>query len=184
MSANFRGKYTYGSGTIDFVVESVAQLVAVLEAADDKADAELLADIFWIPDQTVPPSVPAPKKKKGTITPPPPVPPPASRPKFRISVVAGGFSVGSGDSDAETPERLEIAVAYDTRTGNPLTGYDPLDFKFGDDVRLEPAPVGLTVVSQADNRIVVRPTDSEFKITATGFDPNRDLYVRVLTGED
>ena len=97
--------------------------------------------------------------------------------------VTGGFVVmASGVDDAPVPEALEVNVAYDTRRGNPLKRYNVADFELGE-APVEIALSGLRLDECSGNRMVVALTDTDFRVEVTGFDPNRDLYLRVTPRE-
>ena len=97
--------------------------------------------------------------------------------------VSGGFVVmASGQDDAPVPEALEVRVAYGTRRGNPLKRYNVADFQL-DEAPVEIALSGLHLDECGENRMVVMLTESDFRLEVTGFDPNRDLYLRVTAKE-
>src|SRR5690606_13799640 len=76
------------------------------------------------------------------------------------------------------PERLEILVAYDTSRGNPIKKYHPADF----DVSRRPITLdcgGVDLIEAAANRILIAPRHDDFRLRVSGFDANRDVYVKV-----
>jgi hypothetical protein len=185
--SNYKGKYTYGEANIRFVVNSVHEIVQLISGGNQEADRSLLVDLFSLPadhgDQAAVRTrgrVPTPEPD-GSLQ-PPPVNPPQPQPRsYRVSRIRGGFTVSPGVGPP--PAALEIRAAYDVRRGSALGKWNQADFQF---VR---APIriaeeeGVEIVEHADNRMVVQVTDAGFRLSVTGFDENRDLYVRVRETE-
>ena len=183
---HFRQKYFYGKSYIDFVTQAVAMFVRYLNESDDEPERDLLREIFSIPK---PPESDQPKEKarprkrnKGEVITDVPTVEPRKR-RFTLLKVAGGFTVTRGAPEAAIPVLLEIVVAYDRRRGSPLKKYSATDF------RLDERPITVKIEGAKDeerikNRLVVRVTDAEFRVSVTGFDENRDLFVDVNAKED
>jgi hypothetical protein len=182
---HFKYKYYYGTSYIDFVSQAVATLVRYLNQSDEEPDRDLLKDVFSLPK---PPESNAPKEKSKARKPnagdtiPPDVKTEPTKRRFSLSKVVGGFTIGRGHADAVMPSLLRIATAYDRRTGSPLKKYSPEDFDF-DQLPITVEPIGATVVTKKFNRMLIRVNEPDFKITATGFDENRDLFVDVRVEE-
>lgn len=182
---HFKYKYYYATSYIDFVSQSVATLVRYLNQSDEKPDKDLLKDVFSLPR---PPESETPKDKSRARKPntgetiPPEVETEPTKRRFSLSKVAGGFTVGRGHKDAPAPALLRIAAAYDRRTGSPLKKYSSEDFDF-DQAPISIESIGATVLTKKFNRILIRVDDSNFKVTATGFDENRDLFLDVRVEE-
>ncbi|MEP7270615.1 MAG: hypothetical protein ABI882_03885 [Acidobacteriota bacterium] len=182
---HFRTKYTFAPAYIEFVTRSVAELVGYLSGSDQKPDKYLLRDIFPLigtSNTDGDDAKPEPRKrKKGESATPDPKPEPKKR-RFILSKVAGGFTVSAGDALLSSLAGLDIRVAYDRRRGSPLVKYSPNDFK------LEEPPIGVTysgvkVTKQYLNRLTVKLTQPNFKLTLSGFDENRDLFVSIRPTE-
>ena len=163
--------YTSGVGDLRFVVESVRRICDLVAAEDKEEDRHLLADLF---------PVPGAGGNNGGPTPPIPPPPPTPRPsRFIINRAPGGFSVTSGAEPVPLDSRAEIHVAYDVRRGSALSNYSTADFQLG------AAPIqfqceGAEIVEVGDNSMVARIDDPNgFRLTVTGFDSNRQIYVDV-----
>ena len=105
---------------------------------------------------------------------------------FAVSESGDGFRV-SIDNSAETkPDRARLRVAYDVLRGNPLNHYNRNDFRLRGVGALSVTIEGgiedpATQDSQPkDNELYVRIDDPQnFSIGVQGFDPNRDVFVRV-----
>lgn len=184
--SNYKGKYTYGPENLSFVINSVSQIVKTVSGTEEEADPAILVDLFSLP--AAPDDMNSVKarvkknttEKKGPVTPPvksPPTPKPKS---YRIEKITGGFRVLKGDAGAPPPDILDIRVAYDVRKGNALTKYDKADFQFGKSpIQFAPDTAGVEVLGSELNRMRVKVTAPDFRVSVTGFDGNRDLLVRV-----
>lgn len=154
--------YTSGVGDLAFVVRSVRMIYDLAAAEDKEEDKKLLADIFPMPGRG---------RSGGGRLPPQPR-------HFTIDRIAGGFSVTPGSTPVEAGDRAEIRVAYDVRRGSALNRYRTTDFRLGEaSVRYQPE--GAEIEEVSDNRMVVRITNPQFRIAVTGFDENRQIYVKV-----
>ncbi|HOW17478.1 MAG TPA: hypothetical protein PLC79_00460 [Phycisphaerae bacterium] len=179
-SRNFRDKYEHGAAVINFVKNAPAQILDILSRARQERDWLTLADFFPAPplDEGLPGEDNGPDEGgEGE----PPVPPqPQSRPQpYRIEHAPGGFRIVRDNPEAAPlPTMLEVRVAYDTTRGSPLARYHPADF----DLAAPPTEITLKSaerVAASANRLQVRLTGEDFRIEVTGFDQNRDLYVKV-----
>lgn len=171
-------KYTLGGKTIKTLRLASAGILRSLEQAADADDFVLLSEFFPViqddqPGQRRKPHGP------GKEPAPMPVPPiPASPARYRVTQTERGFRV-KGTDDGDLPSSVTVRFAYDVRRGNPLKKYNPLDFSVlrrGDlTVRTE----GATIIDKAENTLIAQPTHHGFLIEVIGFDPLRDLVVRV-----
>jgi hypothetical protein len=187
-SSNFRGKYYYGPAYLEFVTRSVSNLVHALTAQEEEEDRNILLDIFSLPMEKTEKNPSRPdektKSKPGEDSGRDPWDVEPGRKRFRIRKIPGGFSITRGDRDTSPPVFLEVRCAYDVRIGNPLGKYDAAlmhdaaDFRIGHDGVEISESTGVEMLVKEDNRIRVRITDPEFRISVRGFDPNRDLYVK------
>ncbi|MFB3893949.1 MAG: hypothetical protein ACE15C_18220 [Phycisphaerae bacterium] len=187
-TSNFKFKYTYGTGVIDFVSKCVSELLRIVNQAEQEPDPSITIDFFSIPappedDEAVPARRRTARPRPGTAPGAPPTVPPAATPRrFRIDKLRGGFGIRPGQPGAPAPQFLDIRVAYDVRRGNPLRKYSQADFDIGHDpIRHDSAAI---VVRTAEaNRMLVEVTGADFSLDVTGFDPDRDLYVRAVVKE-
>lgn len=178
-TANFKDRYLYGPGYLSFVKESVAELVAAVMGSEDDAAPELLADLFSLPrDEALPQRVRKEGKpgREPVVTVPPAT---ASKPRYRIGRVRGGFTLSRGSDEARPPAELVVRVAYDVRRGDPFRKYDPADFRLLKDVEMKEESRGLKLQSCSDNQLSLVVTDPDFHMTLVGFDENRDLVINV-----
>jgi hypothetical protein len=183
-TADLKRNYKAGKEYITFVRSSVNRILGFVNETQKEEDPSLLMDFFSLPpspdEEPTTTVVQEPRAKPGTqsiMQPPPiPVPPP---PRFRIQKVRGGFRVIRGEA-AMPPPFIDIRVAYDVRNGNPLKKYHPADFELKKGhIRSE----GVQIVRCEENNIGVRVLRPKFSIDVSGFDEQRDLYVRATTRE-
>lgn len=184
-TAHFKERYKFGTSYLTFVKQAVASLVERLQGEEDNVAPDLLSDLFSLPEERPePPRRPAPAGgTEGPESEPDPrlnlVRTPAP---YRITRVAGGFTLTRGESRSRTPAELQVTVAYEVRRGNPFSKYDPADFQ----LHIPPIAVssdhrGLLQLDASANSLRLKVTDPDFRLTVTGFDVNRDLIVRVVS---
>lgn len=172
-----KNKYTFAPKIIKTLRYAATDLVRTLEQASDSDDFALLSEFFPVASAEEPGRR---KQPHGAGTGPdvPPVPPiPAASPRYRVVQTPAGFRV-KGTDDGDLPPSLTVRFAYDVRRGNPLKRFNPLDFSLlrpGLSVRTE----GVTIVDKAHNTLIAQPVKHGFSIEIDGFDPLRDLVVRV-----
>ena len=172
---------------ITAIRQTPVTLLRVLEAPREGVQKDAFADIF--PREREKGQAAAAVKGNqgnGGIKPPPPPSPPPRPSDFAISESGDGFHVSTNNSAETTPQRARLQVAYDVLRGNPLKLYNRNDFRLRGVGKLpvtieggsaEPAPQGS---QPKDNELYVRIDDpQQFSISVQGFDPNRDLFVRV-----
>ena len=187
-TGHFKNKYKFGPGVIKFVSQSVSELLHIVNQADRKPDPTLTIEFFSLPalpedDEAVPARRRKAKTGKGD-KPNLPVPPlPPRRPKpFKIDELRGGFAIRPDDRDGVLAKSLQIRVAYNVRRGNPLSKFHPDDI---DPESLEVSSPDNSVrveriegIAKKGLTLLVRLLEKNFELKVTGFDVNRDLYVR------
>lgn len=185
--ANFKGKYEAGHRILEFVTQSVIEIVRIITEQDKKEDRTLLADLFSIsapPEQED--SRTRGKKKPGRTGTGPEEPPPVIEPRpipFTIHRIDGGFVVRSGDADGgPSPSALSIRAAYQVRRGNPFRKYHRADFDFSHGMKTR--LTGATILEKKENRLRVKVSSRDFHIEVAGFDPRRDVRVEVRPEEE
>jgi hypothetical protein len=194
-TSNFRDKYKFGPGGIEFVRASVPELIGALRSVDTQPDENMAIEHFFIEREA---------SKSGRRRPRKPTVKVASRPpRFRINRLEGGFSLrppsvtgdadgmGDGPSGGDAtaavgqvpfePFAVSIRAAYDVRSGSALNAWSPFDF----DVAKRPITIehsGVDIRRLEGKQIVAVVTHPDFHVSVRGFDRNRDLFVeaRVL----
>ncbi len=159
-----RKDYVHASSLVDFIVNSVGEICDLATAENREEDKRLLADVFPVPDGEKDP----PDDNGG--------PPPSSPSYVRISSVSRGFSVTAGRHPLRVGDRVEVKAAYARSRGNAFARYRPTDFQI-DQNPISLDSRGVEFTESADNRLVAKITDPQFRISVTGFDDNRDIRV-------
>ena len=177
----FQQKYYYAKSYLGFVRAAPAEIVTLLTAEEMERDPDLLRDILSI---EIPPEADLDEEEveggvggRGRNTGGPGGGPPRLR-RFRITRVESGFAITPGDADALPLEGLQVRMAYDLRGGNPIRAWHPADFEV-DRAPIVVEPEGeCRVLSLEGNNLIVAMSGSDFRVTVTGFDTKRDLFVR------
>lgn len=180
---------------IDAVRNAPSRLLGILESPQEGLQKDALADIFFWdgkwgediqPDETKVDETKVserrkdynPGKRTEIITPPPP--------DFTVDQVStqdsGGFRVKLPAGSEETgPLSARLQVAYVVPRGNPLKHYRDLDFRLHGPEALEVAVTGGSYTpGNAGNELLLTIDDpAQFTLTALGFDPLRDVHIRV-----
>jgi hypothetical protein len=175
-----RKNYRSPQARLQVIKNSVLDLYDLLAEVTEEVDELALSSFFWCSE---PEGGKAGRKKKSPVVIPKP---PEPRPKdFSISSVDGGFSVSTHKdvSPDRFPRIVTIDVAYDVASGNPFKKYSPLDFRLD---KNEGIVVALTkgsgsVVERKENRLKFRVDKSPFKLHLRGFDPLRDVKVKLVS---
>lgn len=144
--------------------------------SDEEADPQALADIF---------SLPEPTQDVGHGGAPPPRPPiilPRKMSIIRVTRASGGFTVSQQPDASQLPQTIEAKVAYEVRRGNSFRRYRPADFRFGSPP-LEIEAESATVLSVNANTMTIGNLKPGFRVAVSGFDPARDLIVKVSSQE-
>lgn len=181
--SKFRNQYKFGSGLIDFVTRSVAEVLSLLHQNDNKPDAAPTIDFFSVKPvvegEPREPGDPAPKPAAGS-RPADAGHPPQPRPtRLTINRRDGGFGIRAGTAPPAMPFLFKVRFAYETRAGNALKAWEADDFTLGKGTQLAVTTTGgVKVITSAGNRLVARVDDADFELAIDGFDPSRDLYVR------
>jgi hypothetical protein len=193
--SNYKGKYTYPAENLSFVINSVSEIIRFITEADKEADKSILVDVFSLPAEPEDPDAVNTKVKKDQGSKPGKKTPPqtgdllpAAPKRFRLEKAAGGFKVLPGDPKAALPKQLFVRVAYAIRSGNPLTKYHPADFELDKDP-ISITSTGMTLThrpgdKKRPNELIADVTDKNFLLSVTGFDENRDLFVRVTVPKE
>jgi hypothetical protein len=185
-SSNFRNKYKFGKSYIEFVTNIVSDIVSSLSAQEEELDSKLILDIFSLPaeEEEAKREIKKKDEKPGSEQNTPDIKVHHNDKKFILEQITGGFSVKSNNAKLSYPAKVEIDVAYDTRKGNPLQKYDISDFRLDQSpIKVRKPPKGMNIIKIRENVIYAEITKDDFEISATGFDQNRDLYVKVRMSE-
>jgi hypothetical protein len=179
-SPKFRGRYQHGPTTLRFVKNAPKELVALLTRPAEGIDKSLLHQLFPMDFPTADSikSVPSKDPGKGESE-TSDVEANGKGQHFQIQKISGGFRIRQSPSAKEPPSAFALALAYEVRRGNPFRQYQPPDFEL-DKLPIRIATHHAEVMTRRANLLTVRLTHSDFTITVTGFDPHRDIRVKLL----
>jgi hypothetical protein len=183
-----RTQYEHGASTLRFVKNSASFLASLLGRPPEGRDRDFLRDLFSIdaPEASAPAGsvntrIPiragSGESGAGAAT-----PGGAATAAVTIGRIAGGFTIRGNAAVAGRPLRGE--VAYRVRAGNPFRKHSPFDFDLlaGDAIATECD--GARLRPTGVNAFELVPGAAKFQISMKGFDPRRDLVVRVVDAGD
>lgn len=175
-----RRNYVSPGDKLRVIKFSLLNFYDMLVRTEEEEDEKALIKFFFtdLPEQ------PGKAKKKPTDTPDKPKEIPKPKPRVaRIDTNSEGFSIHRGDNADEAiyPQQFKVRAAYDTTSGNPFKKYDPMDFDFKKDIKIALTKNTVKLVERAPNEILLEVNGPKFQIDVKGFDPNRDLLVKLKT---
>lgn len=166
-------------GRVTFIRKIVDTLVEVLNPPISQPDFDVLSDFFSIEHTSGPQrqkQIGDEHSGRGAL------PPIQSEEKwFHLTQRTGGFTI-TRNSRVPIPKnaKLKVSVAYDIPRGDPLRSWNPIDFELGDKPQcLRPNGGGLKVYRTKGNILKLSEFMDQFSISISGFDPHRDLFVRI-----
>ena len=168
-----KARYVNADQTVRFVKNAVRDILAALTKDEkEKVRENAFIDVFFVEK---PEAKPGGNDPKPTPQPPAPIIPPDPEPSlFQIGKISSGFTVSTSDG-LDLPESIDVNLAYECK-GNPLSRYSPLDFQ------LDKAPIVIeneNCSCEAErNHLEIRDISKGFRVVVTGFDVNRDLYIK------
>lgn len=172
-AARAKAKYVNVDLTVRFVKNAVRDILATLtKDKKDKVRENAFIDVFFVKK---PKASPGENGHEPTSPTPSPVITPRSEPHlFQIGKISSGFTV-SAQNGLDLPECIDIQLAYECK-GNPLSRYSSFDFQ------LDRSPILIeheNCSCEAEkNRLEIKNICRDFKVVVTGFDVNRDLYIK------
>lgn len=186
-SPKFKNRYRHGPFTLRYVRNAPREIVRALTRPAAGRNERLLQHLFSLEVPTEAEII-EPERGLRTEAGPGTSPGPgavdasggASTP-FALMKINGGFCL-SGAGNGELPRHAAVQVAYEVRRGNPFSRYQPPDFD------LNEAPIsvlaeGASVERREGNLLVLQVHDADFRLSVEGFDPHRDIRVRVAPME-
>ncbi len=185
-----RTHYDHGAWTLRFVKNSAAFLSTLLATPPVGRERDFLSDLFSIemPEEaleerslthvpihavagTSATAVAGSAKTTGSGN------------GVTIARLAGGFSIKSADPKL-VGHPLRGEVAYRVRSGNPFRKHSPFDFDLTSEGGIVVQTEGASFRATTVNGFELVPEAAKFQISMKGFDPRRDLVVRVVTAGD
>ena len=120
--------------------------------------------------------------KRKRVNPVSPPPPPQTPPPVRLDKVSGGFRLSMNPALPPTPRQITVRLGYAVRTGDPVKRYVPEDFRIeSGEFRLDSEAAD--IVTRSENQLVVNLKGPTSYAKLTGFDPHRDLQIRLKQSE-
>ncbi|HET8797775.1 MAG TPA: hypothetical protein VFO89_08810 [Thermoanaerobaculia bacterium] len=179
-----RTLYDHGASTLRFVKNSASSLASYLTRPPSGRERDLLADLFSIdaPEEslegTAPARIPVRGAEGETGGSGASAEGAGGGAGITIARIAGGFTI-------KGPSRsLRGEVAYRVRSGNPFRKHSPFDFDLAGGETIRVQTEGARLRATGGNAFEVVPTAPKFQITMKGFDPRRDLVVRLIDTDD
>jgi hypothetical protein len=180
-----RTLYDHGAFTLRFVKNSAGFLASLLARPPAGRVRDFLADLFSIdvPEESLrdeaaaraPTHAAAGESNAGAAA----AGAAAGTSGVTIARIAGGFTIKASDTTlVGRPLRGEIA--YRVRAGNPFRKHSPFDFDLMSDGLITVQADGARLRPTAVNAFELVPSSSKFQVSMKGFDPRRDLVVRVV----
>jgi hypothetical protein len=183
-----RTLYDLGPSTLRYVKNSASFLASLLARPPAGRVRDFLADLFSIevPEESLHDDVmaPAPARAAAGESKPGTASGAASGASgITIARIDGGSTIKASDP-AMIGRSLHGEIAYRVRAGNPFRKHSPFDFDLtsggeitvqADGVRLRPTSV---------NAFELIPSSAKFLVSMKGFDPRRDLVVRLHESHD
>lgn len=184
--SHFQGRYVSGRSDLEFIKKSVLEIMRFISESDRSEDPDLLTDYFSIEKEEhdeEKETSPRGQERGGTIPVEKKTGPPHSPQPFELDGIAGGFTIRNGDAESVRGVTITVRVAYDVKQKNPISAYSPLDFKL-DSKQFTTARTGVEILRIEGNLIQFRPVFDKYELSVTGFDINRDLFVKARAERD
>lgn len=183
---NFKRAYKGRLGEIEFVSTSVNRLVEIARGSATEPVGGISTHFFSAPlDDDGGKSKHEGRKKPGPKPEKPDIPDEETEPVgYLFSQEAGGFTL-RGRPDKPSPKRITVRVAYDVIRGSPWSDYDPDDFDFRrtrGDIKVRTRNADMERPDPG-NRLVIKPTSSDFEVVVNGFNDQLDLIVDHRTAD-
>lgn len=180
-SPYFRHKYIDGPSCITFLTNTPGSLYNFLIRPSEGTDDEILKGIFYMElNDNKEDKEPKQKDKEGEDEAGKEKTPPIEGhiSLYLLRRIEGGFFIINNPHNEKYPSNLKIQIAYLVPKGNPLKKYNKWDFDLNDG-SFNIIAEGITINSIYENKIDIQINQKEFKLQITGFDTERDLFIKV-----
>jgi hypothetical protein len=184
-----RTHYDHGAFTLRFVKNSASFLASLLARPPVGRVRDFLADLFSIEmpgeaaHETAAARIPVRASIGGISGDGAGSGASSGGSRVTIARIAGGFTIKSADA-AMIGRPLRGEVAYRVRAGNPFRKHSPFDFDLQSGSEISVQMEGASLRATSLNAFDLVPTSAKFQISMKGFDPRRDLIVRVIDAGD
>ena len=183
-SPKFRNRYRHGPSTLRYVRNAPREIARALSRPTMGRNNNLLQHLFSLVVPTEREVVAAARESAGKTDPwvegdSPEIPVTSgSGSPFILTQSAGGFCL-NGTPNGTDLEHLAVRVAYEVRRGDPFAHYQLPDFDFSEPP-IKIVAQGTTVTRAKGNLLLLRIDDPKFTLAVDGFDPRRDIRLRVV----
>jgi hypothetical protein len=165
--------------TVKKVRHSLPMLHSLFSASVNKVLEDGFSDILGVPV----PKVGKKARKKVTLPLPPPPPKPNKPKLFESLSESGNWTLSPGDDASKYPGlypiRVNISLAYQRITGNPLRKYHPFDFNLSDNKFLPSVCSNIKVIKADLNKIILEVESPTFELKFEGFNTQIPIFSRV-----
>ncbi len=184
-SRNFKDKYVHGKEALTFIKNTLKALHEKLQRPIDGIQKDLLLDFFSIPVETIEEDTKQKQSRKKSSgnddTEEPDIPTVIAKKRpILIEQISSGLKIYKNPDAKNVPESLRLKLGYDVPRGNPIKSYQDLDF----DVSKSPIKIvqkGVTFTKKEKNELEFEiDKQNDFEILLTGFDENRDLFLKIM----
>jgi hypothetical protein len=183
-SPRLKARYRQGPFTLRYVKSAPREIVRILMRPTAGRDFQLLQHLFSveIPTEETVKRLDKSSLQRAGMDASPDMQELDAVPRdrfFQLQKLDGGFRIAGAGFGAAIPRFAGVRVAYEVRRGNPFALYQPLDFEMNRPP-IEVQLAGGEVLSQQLNITLLRIDEPGFQLTVRGFDPRRDVRVKVL----
>ncbi|MCD1645718.1 hypothetical protein [Marinobacter adhaerens] len=181
-----RRNYVAPDKRLKVVRNAVVNFYDMLVQAEEEEDLQALSKFFSMPGAEA-----KKKKERKPDRPEPPEPPrdlpPPTLRVARIETTSDGFSIkpAQGAESASYPMEFKVSLAYETAaSGNPFKKYSRFDFDLSKKGEISTeVSKSVQVMSANENILELEILGPDFEIALSGFDPNRDIKVKLNASE-
>lgn len=189
LSSDITDKYQSVPKLVTFVTQLPNKIIDIIKISDAQIDSAFFSGFF--PDTSAVGGGPTEDKGTGEIG--------SGFEGFEDSVgnlnfifrknrKINGFNLSLSDAgkqeigNQEEIFKVNITLAYGTNKGNPFKSYDVRDFDLTENT------IGVEVengeqIERKENKLTYQITDNNFKVSLSGFDPDRELKINVEEGK-
>jgi len=179
-SRNFKDKYIDGDKCLSFIEKTLQKLFDELQKPAKGLEKDLLSDFFFIPEEKEGETDVMPDDDSdGNANNDDKVDIQGHPSKTKIFKSANGFKVIKNPSGKSTANCVfEIKLGYRTSRGDSISKYEKLDFDINE-LPIKISFSGLTILKSIENEIGFKVNNDNFDLEVAGFDPRRDLVIKL-----
>lgn len=179
----YKKNHSKAWSTLRFIRNSPSRIVQSLDSNGDERIEDLLQDIFSVdPIADEEPESENEKnddsEKEGTSEENIPEDIASGKKYTEVKPKGNGIKVKYDRSEEDIPLSRRMKIAYDTYSGDPFNNYETFDF---DVSNLQCSKKNVEISKMEKNTVDLEFKSTDSWIQVDGFDPNRDLVVRVVS---